>query len=148
MKSLDNKAILVIDDDPALRRALAKILAREGAVVTVAEWAGEAVEMLTRRKGPVDLVITDLRMPFVTGMTVLYAIHEVFPELPVIVLTAFGGPEVREACREHGAAAFLEKPLDSRELIRAAREALGLTEPAPSDAELLAGAAPVPIHGS
>ena len=126
MKSLAGKAIMVIDDDPGMLRALTKVLSGEGATVTTADWAVDAVEILTDRQRAIDLVITDLRMPFVTGLTVVNAVREVFPKTPVIVLTAFGDPEVRAACRELGAAAFLEKPLDSDALIQAIRKALGL----------------------
>ncbi|MEO8427181.1 MAG: response regulator [Verrucomicrobiota bacterium] len=126
MKNLNDKSILVIDDDPGMLRALDKVLRSKGATVTCANWAGDAVEILTSRKKQFDLVITDLRMPFVNGMTVIYAIHEIFPALPVIVLTAFANPEVRAACREQGAVAFLEKPLESQELITAVRRVLRL----------------------
>ena len=70
-------------------------------------------------------MITDLRMPFVTGMTLLYAIHELSPRLPVIVLTAFGSPEIRAECLQQGAVAFIEKPVESRELVEAVSEAFG-----------------------
>ena len=66
-----------------------------------------------------DLVITDLRMPFLNGITVVYAIHQIFPALPVIVLTAFGSPDVRAECLVQGASAFLEKPLDTIQLLAA-----------------------------
>lgn len=121
---LIGRAILVIDDDPGLLRALEKVLQSEGALVKCAQWGGDAIEILTRRTQPIDLVITDLRMPLLNGVTVVYAIHEAFPALPVIVLTAFGNDEARAACFDQGAVAFLEKPLDSQKLIFAVLEAL------------------------
>jgi DNA-binding NtrC family response regulator len=119
MDKLCHKSVLLVDDDPGMLRALNKVLTGEGADVTCAEWAGDAIEMLTARQKEVHLVITDLRMPILTGMTVVYAIHKVFPELPVIVLTAFGSPEVKAECLRQGAAAFLEKPLDTEQLLSA-----------------------------
>lgn len=119
MKKLRGKSVLIVDDDPGMLRALDKVFTGEGAVVTRADWAGDAVEILTGRNNRIDLVITDLRMPFVTGITVLYAIHEVFPALPVIVLTAFGSADVKAECLRQGAAAFLEKPLDTTQLLAA-----------------------------
>ena len=95
MKKLRNKSVLIIDDDPGMLRALDKVLTGEGADVTCAAWGGDAIEILTARRKRVDLVITDLRMPILTGITVVYAIHEVFPGLPVIVLTAFGSANVK-----------------------------------------------------
>ncbi len=119
MKTLHNKLILVIDDDAGMLRALDKVLTGEGAVVTRASWAGDAVEILTAREKDFDLVITDLRMPFVTGLTVVFAVHKIYPGLPVIVLSAFGAPDVKAECFQQGAAAFLEKPLDTQELLAA-----------------------------
>jgi DNA-binding NtrC family response regulator len=121
--SIENKSILVIDDDESLLRALEKVLRGEGANVTCTTWAGDAIEFLAKQREKIDLVITDLRMPLVTGMTVVYAVHEVFPELPVIVLTAFGNSELRAECLKEGAVAFLEKPLDTPQLLAAIEDA-------------------------
>lgn len=122
MQNIRDKSILVIDDDARMLRALDKVLTSEGAVVTTASWAGDAVEILTRHEKKFDLVITDLRMPFVTGLTVVYAVHKIYPRLPVIVQTAFGSPDVKAECFRQGAAAFLEKPLNSTELLEAVQK--------------------------
>ena len=119
MKKLHNKSILIIDDDAGMLRALDKVLTGEGAAVTCADCAADAMEILTARQKRMDLVITDLRMPFVTGLTVLYAIHEIFPALPVLVLTAFGSPDVKAECLRQGAAGILEKPLATPQLLAA-----------------------------
>ena len=117
MKRLRGKSILVVDDDVRWLRALRKVLADEGAAVTDAQWAGDVLDMLTSRKTRFDLLVTDLRMPFVTGVTVVYSVRKMFPTLPIIVLTAFGSPDVKAECLRQGAAAFLEKPLDSAALL-------------------------------
>jgi two-component system response regulator PilR (NtrC family) len=117
MKKLHGKFVLIVDDDKRMLHALEKVLAGEGATVTIAMWAGDALDLLTARQTRTDLVITDLRMPFVSGMTVVYAIHKIFPALPILVLTAFGSPDVKAECLRQGAAAFLEKPLDTAELM-------------------------------
>jgi DNA-binding NtrC family response regulator len=124
MATLRNKSVLVVEDDAGMLRALDKVLRAEGASVTCALEAAEAVEILTGRQRAIDLVITDLRMPLVNGITLLYAIHEVFPGLPVIVLTAFGSPDVKAECLKQGAAAFLEKPLNTPQLLAAVQGAL------------------------
>jgi len=126
MKKLQDKSVLIVDDDRRMLRALDKVLTGEGAVVTLAQWAGDGLDVLTARQKQVDLVITDLRMPFVSGMTVVYAIHEIFPALPIIVLTAFGGSDVKAECLRQGAAAFLEKPLDTAQLLVAIEDAFAL----------------------
>lgn len=119
MKTLKDKSVLIVDDDQRMLRALDRVLTGEGASVIEAPWGGDALDLLTERRTRVDLVITDLRMPFVSGMTVVYAIHKIFPELPIIVLSAFGSPDVKAECFRQGAAAFLEKPLNSAELLEA-----------------------------
>jgi DNA-binding NtrC family response regulator len=117
MKKLHDKSVLIVDDDSGMLRALDKVLTGEGANVTRAQWAGDALDILKERQKDFDLVITDLRMPFVTGLTVVYAIHKILPDLPVIVLTAFGSPDVEAECVRQGAVALLEKPLDSSQLL-------------------------------
>jgi DNA-binding NtrC family response regulator len=122
LKKLRNKSVLLVDDDAGLLKALSKALAAEGAEVTCAEWAGDAMEILAglqKKLDRIDLVITDLRMPFVTGLTLVYAIHKVSPNLPVIVLTGLGTPEINEECVRQGAAVVLEKPLDTVRLLEA-----------------------------
>lgn len=119
MNNINEKAILIIDDDAAMLRALSKVLSGEGAVVASASWAGEIMERLAENQGHFDLIITDLRMPILNGKSVLGAVKTALPEVPVIVMTAFGSPEVEAECLEKGAAAFLEKPLDTPQLLAA-----------------------------
>jgi DNA-binding NtrC family response regulator len=124
MRKIRGKSVLIVDDDTGMLRALDKVLTSEGAVVTCADCAGDAMLILSGRRKMIDLVITDLRMPFVNGMTVIYAIREVFPTMPVIVLTAFGSPDVKTECLLQGAAAVLEKPLDTSQLLTAIEGAI------------------------
>jgi DNA-binding NtrC family response regulator len=112
-----NKSILVVDDDARMLKALEKVLSEEGAAVTCAELAMDAFKILAARPGEFNLIITDLRMPFVRGERVVHVVHEILPQLPIIVLTAFGGPEVEAECVREGAVAFLEKPLDTTHLL-------------------------------
>ncbi len=122
MRSINGKSVLVVDDDAAMLRALQKVLAGEGASVATASWAGEIMERLDENQGRFDLIITDLRMPILNGESVLRAVKAALPEVPVIVVTAFGSPERQAECRKDGAAAFLEKPLDTPQLLAAIDE--------------------------
>ncbi len=119
MVSINGKSILIIDDDAAVLRALKKVLSAEGAQVTSASGAGEAMEHLTDKPARIDLIITDLRMPILNGQSVLRAVKAALPEVPVIVITAYGSPEKQSECWKDGAAAFLEKPLDTPQLLTA-----------------------------
>jgi len=125
---IHKKSILVVDDDERMLRALDRVLTGEGASVTCSSWAGSAIGLLTEKRVPIDLVIVDLRMPFISGLTTVHAIHNYYPNLPIIVLTAYGSPAVKAECLREGAVAFLEKPLDSRVLIEAIERVFDLRE--------------------
>lgn len=114
---LSNKSVLIVDDDERMLKVLEKVFTQEGATVTCAEVATDAFKILTAHSGKFNLVITDLRMPFVRGERAIFIIHEILPELPILVLTAFGGPEVEAECIRKGAVALLEKPLDTLRLL-------------------------------
>jgi len=135
MSAVSGKSILVIDDDAAMLRSLSKVLKGEGAAVASACGAAEAIEHLTNRWERFDLIITDLRMPIVGGRTILGAVAVGFPRVPVIIITAFANPELEAQCIDEGAAAFLEKPLDTAQLLTAIERVFssskqGFTHPA------------------
>ena len=125
-KEICNRSVLLVDDDERMLRALDRVLTNEGATVTCSSWAGRAIDILVEKKTQVDLVIIDLHMPFMSGLTAVFVIHSHFPKLPIIVLTAYGSPDVKAECLRQGAVAFLEKPLDSHVLIDAVQDAFSL----------------------
>ena len=84
------------------------------------------MERLADHQGHFDLIITDLRMPILNGRSVLGAVKAALPEVPVIVMTAFGSPEIEAECLDKGAAAFLEKPLDAPQLLAAIERVFSL----------------------
>lgn len=124
MEGIRNKNILIVDDDERMLRALTKTLSAEGAVITHTQSAGDAIEILSRRGESMDLVISDLRMPLVNGAALLGFIRMVCPNLPVIMLTAFGSLETRIECLRQGAAAFLEKNLSTAQLLAEVEQVL------------------------
>jgi DNA-binding NtrC family response regulator len=129
MPNIKAKSILIVDDDAAMLRALTKVLTAEGAVVANASWAGEVMERLADHQGHFDLIITDLRMPILNGESVLGAVKAALPEVPVIVMTAYGSPEAEAECLAKGAAAFLEKPLDTPQLLAAIERVFSTPKP-------------------
>jgi DNA-binding NtrC family response regulator len=103
--------ILVVDDDPSCRSLLADILAEGGFEVALAADGAAAWRIL--ESGPVDLVLTDQRMPRLGGFDLLRKVRSLAVPPPVVVLTAFGSiPEAVEAVRL-GAADYMTKPLPS-----------------------------------
>src|SRR5256885_10373086 len=109
MDELHDKSVLVVDDDPGMLRAMSKVLAGEGMQVTGVSDSVAVVKKLADSEKRFDLVITDLRMPTFSGPGVL-AVATAQPELPVIIITAFGGPDDQAQALRLLAFAFLEKP--------------------------------------
>jgi DNA-binding NtrC family response regulator len=123
MNELQDKFVLVVDDDPGMLRAMTKVLASEGMKVTGVSDPMVVVKKLADSENRFDLVITDLRMPMFSGRGVL-ALASALPELPVIIITAFGGPDVQAQALRLGAFAFLEKPVAAAQLIDVVKRAL------------------------
>ena len=107
--------ILIIDDEASLRQTTARILQRAGFEVTTATSAPEGLDLLD--KHPFDLLYLDIRMPDMSGLDALKAIHEKFPELPVILFTA--QPDLNSAVEalRRGATDYLLKPLKPQTVI-------------------------------
>jgi len=115
--------ILVVEDEPDLRKVLVSLLKREGYRVDAAENGTRAVEMLG--KEIYDLVITDVRLPGASGIDVLRAARENVPDIPVIVVTAFASDETAEQARKLGAFNFITKPFDNDKIVADVAIALG-----------------------
>jgi DNA-binding NtrC family response regulator len=123
MENLRNKFVLVVDDDPGMLRAMMKVLAKEGMRVTGLSDPSAVVTTLAESDTRFDLVITDLRMPTFSGRGVL-ALASALPKLPVIIITAFGGPQIEAQALQLGAFAFLEKPIAAAELVDVVKRAI------------------------
>ena len=118
--------ILVVDDEPNARTALAEILKSEGYAV---ETAGDGFKAMARMaEFAPDLVLTDLKMPGLDGVELMKKVKEQDPELPVIVMTAFGAVETAVSAMREGAADYLQKPLNSDELLIVLERALERTK--------------------
>ncbi len=114
--------VLVIEDDSVLGRVLLDILQQAGFEANHVVSAEEA--LLRLRSDPVDILLADLRLPGMGGLELLTQVATRWPEIPVVVLTAFGTvPEAVEAMRR-GAADFLLKPFDRAHLIAVLEKSL------------------------
>ncbi len=110
------KSILIIDDEPLFLSSVREGLTlRRGDLDVLGACHGqEALDILRSR--PVDLVVTDLRMPVLDGFELLTILMRERRGTPVIIMTAFGTPELEDHVREMGAVAYVEKPIDLRTL--------------------------------
>ena len=118
--------VLVVDDEPVVRRAVGRLLARIGLTVAEASDGQKAVDEVTRDQARLDVVLMDLDMPELDGESALLAIRRLAPGLPVVILSGLCDTPRRHRLLEAGAHAVLEKPCDSgtlRQTIRSAVEA-------------------------
>ncbi len=117
-----NATLLIIDDEPAQLLALAGFLKKRGFKVEKAESGLAGIEIL--KKQPIDLIITDFKMPDLTGLEVLTKAKAINPELDVIVMTAFGSIENATQAMRDGAVDYLTKPVDLNQLELVIQKAL------------------------
>ena len=114
--------VYVIDDDEAVRQSVEFLLKTVGMRVHGFESAKAFLELLPQIG--TSCVVTDVRMPEMTGIELLRRVREVKPELPVIVITAHDEPGTAERVRALGASAFLKKPVDRDALLGALAAAI------------------------
>ena len=116
--------VLVVDDEPFLMEMLRDMLEDAGYAVTGLTGPEEALEAFRRAPGDFDLVVTDQRMPRMSGEDLADALHAVRPEAPVILCTGFGGLVSGEQAGALGFAEVVRKPLDGETLLQAVRHVL------------------------
>jgi two-component system response regulator AtoC len=155
--------ILLVDDEPNLRKVLGALLRQEGfEVVAEPDGAAALARIRSAPSGTFDAVITDLRMPKLDGMGLLKALAREDPDLPVVMLTAHGTVDNAVEAVKNGAFDYLEKPFDRDQIRNVMQRAMATRarggasvgrpeRPRVSDhapAGLVAPAAPAPIDPS
>ena len=114
--------ILLIEDDRSTAAALQKVLQDEGYDVTVAGRGDHGLNQARERS--CDLVITDLRLPGLSGMELIAQLHSAKPKLPIIMMTAHGTTETAIEAMKLGACDYLVKPFEADELLDLAASAV------------------------
>ena len=120
------KRVLIIDDEPAIRRNLTFGLTQEGYICTACPDGISAIHELNAAldKGQTyDYLITDIFMPDIDGMKILTVIKSQFPDLPVLVITGFGDDSLKAMALAETNTGYLDKPFEISQLVEA-REAL------------------------
>ena len=117
-----HERILVVDDEEQMRDLLAKVLERKGFQTSVCGDGTEALAFL--EKEPVDLVVTDVRMPGLGGMEALRAVKELNPDIVVIIMTAFGSIDQAVQAVKEGAYDYINKPFKIDEMLLTIEKAL------------------------
>lgn len=119
---MKEERILVVDDDRVIRDGLQRILKAEGYVVEALSGGRQAVDRL--EEADFDLIITDLKMPGMSGLEVLQAIKAEHPDLPVILITGYAAIDNAVEVMKSGAADYLAKPFANDEIIHKVRKSL------------------------
>ena len=122
------KHILIVDDEEAVCWSLQRALIREGYSVSVAPSAEQGFTLLHRQRP--DAMILDVRLPGMDGLTALARLRDLTPDLPVIVVTAFGDLPTAVKAVEGGAFDYLVKPFDLQQALECVQRAL-LRRPTP-----------------
>ncbi len=115
-----NYIVLVAEDSVATRRAIERILTQAGYITIPCRDGQEALDELRQRQGVVDLILTDIEMPRLSGFDLLQTVrtHSEWHALPVALLTSRTGDRHRQRAFSLGASAYLNKPVDAKILLR------------------------------
>lgn len=114
--------IAVVDDDDAIRSGLSSLFRAEGYDVALFDCAEAFIASLPQ--GVPHCLLTDIQMPGISGLDLQARMGAEQPDLPVLIMTAFPGGTVRARALAAGAACFLSKPFDARELLLCVENAL------------------------
>ena len=111
----EHPTILVVDDEELLRRLVIRILREHGYACLQADCGQAALEVMTAQS--IDLIVTDLMMPGMTGLELLVSAHQVQPDIAVILLTGVDNPDTAFTALTQGAYGYMIKPFQPNELL-------------------------------
>jgi CheY-like chemotaxis protein len=117
------KTVLVVDDHEATRQTISRMLEAGGFAVQTASSGSEALEILSSRRDEIDLVLSDVTMPGMTGIDLSYQIRDQYPELPVAIVSG-DVSELERSIIGRAEVPFIKKPFHAESLYSAVREAI------------------------
>lgn len=120
----EGQRLLVVEDDPAMRTIMVRMLKGHGASVHSAGDGREGLEMFRTAKEPYNLILTDLDMPHMSGLELLHAVKELNPTISVILITAIDDDESILDAFRNDAFRYLRKPFNKEGLLRLVQAAL------------------------
>ena len=122
---MPEKTILLVDDDASLRRVLAHHLTEAGYRVLTAAGGKSGLDLFTEEQ--VEMVITDIQMPEMSGLDLLRRIRVMSPDTVVLVITAYGSIETAVEAMKLGAHDYITKPFNREELLLTVAKGLEYT---------------------
>ncbi len=122
--------VLVVDDEPDVRKVIKRILTKAGYDVIEAEDGEKAIEAIKKGDNPLllDVIISDIRMPKINGIEAINYFQQQWPRVPIIVLTGFPDMEMAIGFLKKGVVDYLVKPVEKEKLMNAVAKALGQRE--------------------
>lgn len=110
------KHVLIVDDEEDLTWSISRGLSRDrlGLEVSCVNSGQEAVDLMSTQK--IDLLVTDLKMPGITGYHLIEHVKEQYPDTKIIVMTAFGSKDVSDELKQSGIPGYIEKPFEINDL--------------------------------
>ena len=117
--------ILLVEDEPLAIHTMSRFLSKLGFRVSTAGDGIQAVEKI--EADPVEVVVTDLRMPRGGGLELVATVRRRWPKVPVIVLTGYGTDEIEQQAISAGAHSVLRKPVSIQEIGEMLRQMTGMT---------------------
>jgi CheY-like chemotaxis protein len=122
------ETILLVDDEPALTKALQNILQRLGYAVTATNQARTALTLFREQPAHYDVLITDLTMPEMNGVELIRQVRAARPDMPLILISGYNSGLTRENLRTAGVSELLEKPLNVQNLAEVLHRALAASK--------------------
>jgi DNA-binding NtrC family response regulator len=117
--------VLVVEDELLIRWAISETLSDAGHIVIEAANALTAVQALTNSVDPIDVVVLDYRLPDSRDLALLAAIRRLSPRSAVVMMTAYGSPELTQSALDLGASQVMYKPFDLHDLESRLLQAVG-----------------------
>jgi len=109
-----NYSLLIVDDQQGVRRLLYEAFSDEGYQVKMASGGEEALSMVSLEMP--DMILLDIKMPGMNGLETLRELRKTDPEVPVLMMTAYGDLEVVETAKKYGVKHYIIKPFDLHEI--------------------------------
>ena len=116
---MDRETTLLVDDEDAVRGFLKRVLQADGCRVVEARNGSEALQLLRELGDEICVILTDISMPDMNGIALANAVRELFPAMPIILMSAL--PEEDWPERPRGAWTFVPKPMKRESLLKALR---------------------------
>jgi DNA-binding NtrC family response regulator len=131
---MERTRLLIVDDEAVIRDGLKRVLERESFSVEACSSGFHAIEVMQQRE--FDLIITDLKMPGMSGIEVLKSVRTLQPDIPVILITGFASVETAVEAMKNGASDYITKPFAPDLLLEKVQHALSQRRTSPEDVTL------------